>query len=48
VCATMPEDGWVYGMILSYGPLVEVLAPERIRRILGAMAAEIGDKYDNT
>lgn len=32
----MPEDGWVYGMILSYGKYVEVLAPERIRDIIRA------------
>jgi predicted DNA-binding transcriptional regulator YafY len=45
VHASMPEDGWVYGLILSYGPSVEVLAPDRIRRIVGEMAANIQQKY---
>lgn len=43
--AAMPEDGWVYGMILSYGNLVEVLSPKRVRRIIGEIAASIQDKY---
>jgi predicted DNA-binding transcriptional regulator YafY len=29
-----PEDEWVYGYLLSFGPWVEVLEPEHIRRIL--------------
>ncbi|MDP3177526.1 MAG: YafY family protein, partial [Spirochaetaceae bacterium] len=29
----MPEDGWLYGHILSYGEYVEVLKPEHIRPI---------------
>ena len=28
---SMPEDGWVYGLILSYGKYAEVLAPKRLR-----------------
>jgi predicted DNA-binding transcriptional regulator YafY len=46
VHATMPEDGWVYGMILSYGNLVEVLAPERIRQVICSMAAQIQQNYE--
>lgn len=29
-----PEDGWVYGYILSFGPHCEVLAPLRLRKII--------------
>jgi predicted DNA-binding transcriptional regulator YafY len=29
-----PEDEWVYGYILSFGPDVEVLEPEHIRRLV--------------
>jgi predicted DNA-binding transcriptional regulator YafY len=29
-----PEDEWVYGYLLSFGPWVEVLEPEHIRAIL--------------
>ncbi|UCF97573.1 MAG: YafY family transcriptional regulator [Spirochaetaceae bacterium] len=45
VRTTMPEDGWVYGMILSYGNLVEVLSPERVRRVICDLAAQIHKKY---
>jgi predicted DNA-binding transcriptional regulator YafY len=31
---TFPEDEWVYGYLLSFGPEVEVLEPEHIREIL--------------
>jgi predicted DNA-binding transcriptional regulator YafY len=43
--ARMPEDGWVYGMILSYGNLVEVLSPARIRKIMSNIAEQIREKY---
>ena len=36
-----PEDEWVYGWILSFGPLVEVLEPaharQRIESIVNSM-----------
>lgn len=41
----MPEDGWLYGLILSYGPYVEVLKPERIRSAIREMAEQIYAKY---
>jgi predicted DNA-binding transcriptional regulator YafY len=31
---SLPEDEWVYGYILSFGADVEVLEPEKIRRII--------------
>lgn len=33
VSVTWPEDDWVYGTILSYGELIEVLEPAHIRRL---------------
>ena len=45
VHAAMPEDGWLYGMILSYGPSVEVLAPEIVRSIVRDMAADVEALY---
>ena len=45
VHASMPEDGWVYGMILSYGAFVEVISPERIRRLIADTAEQIVKKY---
>lgn len=40
-----PEDGWVYGYILSFGDFVEVLEPERIRKIIGGSAEKIAKFY---
>ncbi len=34
VTVSFPEDEWVYGYIMSYGPYVEVLEPPHIRRII--------------
>lgn len=42
----MPEDGWVYGMILSYGKFVEVLSPERIRALIRDAGKEISELYE--
>lgn len=41
----MPEDGWLYGHILSYGEYVEVLEPEHLRRIIRSSAEKIQKKY---
>jgi len=46
VRASMPEDGWIYGMILSYGSFVEVLEPERIRNIIRDESVKIKEKYE--
>lgn len=46
--ATMPEDDWGYGMILSYGNLVEVLSPDRVRKIVSNIATEIHEKYQKS
>ena len=42
----MPEDGWLYGYILSYGAFVEVLEPPRIRDIIKSAAREIQRIYE--
>jgi predicted DNA-binding transcriptional regulator YafY len=34
VTVTFPEDEWVYGYIMSFGDLVEVLEPQHIREII--------------
>jgi len=44
----MPEDGWLYGMILSYGAFVEVLSPLRIRKIITETAEKIHSLYTST
>jgi predicted DNA-binding transcriptional regulator YafY len=46
VRTSMPEDGWVYGMILSYGNLVEVLSPPHARAVIRKMAADIQSIYE--
>ncbi|MFP4563418.1 MAG: helix-turn-helix transcriptional regulator [Spirochaetia bacterium] len=42
----MPEDGWLYGYILSFGQYAEVLKPERIRKIIGESAVKISEIYE--
>jgi len=42
----MPEDGWMYGYILSYGPFVEVLEPERLRALIRESAGKIAQIYE--
>ncbi|MCG8572038.1 MAG: YafY family transcriptional regulator [Spirochaetes bacterium] len=42
---SIPEDGWLYGFLLSYGPYLEVLSPPHIRAILGEMSQKIHEKY---
>lgn len=40
-----PEDEWVYGMLLSFGELVEVLEPQHIKAILMERAEKMIKKY---
>jgi len=42
----MPEDGWMYGYILSYGAFVEVLEPPHIRDIIKSAAGQISRIYE--
>ncbi|MCL2679123.1 MAG: YafY family transcriptional regulator [Dehalococcoidia bacterium] len=43
--ATLPEEEWLYGYILSFGGYAEVLEPEHIREIIKTRAKEIWGKY---
>jgi predicted DNA-binding transcriptional regulator YafY len=42
-----PEDEWVYGYLLSFGPALEVLQPEHIRAILGERMRQAWQIYQN-
>lgn len=44
--ARMPEDGWMYGYILSYGAFVEVLEPAGVREAIKNAARSIAEIYD--
>ncbi|MFP4375338.1 MAG: helix-turn-helix transcriptional regulator [Spirochaetaceae bacterium] len=41
----MPEDGWLYGHILSFGACVEVLSPPHVRTIIADTADRIAEIY---
>lgn len=41
-----PEDNWLYGYILSYGPFVEVMQPEHLRKIIRDGAKKIAALYE--
>jgi predicted DNA-binding transcriptional regulator YafY len=42
---TLPENGRLYGFLLSFGPYVEVLDPPYIRTIIANAARDIYEKY---
>ncbi len=48
VSVTFPEDGWVYGYLLSFGLGVEVLEPAALRQRLARLAREIWLSNGNT
>lgn len=43
---TFPEDEWVYGFILSFGPYVEVIEPQHIRDIIAQKMREALKFYE--
>ncbi len=45
VTASLPDDEWGYGYILSYGAGAEVLAPAYIRTLIADKLAEAAKKY---
>lgn len=45
VRAALPEDGWLYGYILSYAHFVEVLEPPRLRDLIRDGAKKIVELY---
>lgn len=40
-----PEDEWVYGFLLSFGPNLEVIEPPHIREIISNRAKKIAEIY---
>ncbi|MEF2966932.1 YafY family protein [Paenibacillus sp. M1] len=46
VSVSYPEDGWVYGYLLSFGEEVKVISPPHIRNILGQKAKKIAEMYE--
>lgn len=42
---SMPENEWLYGMILSYGDMVEVLEPAHLRQTILEKSLNIVKKY---
>jgi predicted DNA-binding transcriptional regulator YafY len=47
VKAVMPENPWLYGFLLSFGPGLEVVNPPHIRRVLRDLAAGIVRRYSS-
>ncbi|RJE86230.1 YafY family transcriptional regulator [Paenibacillus sp. 1011MAR3C5] len=45
VRASYPDNHWMYGMILSYGPDVRVLAPAYVADRINSMASQIAQRY---
>lgn len=47
VTLTVPEDEWMYGYILSFGPHAHVLGPERVKEAVRKRIAAMKKQYDN-
>mgnify|MGYP006072925409 CR=1 FL=1 len=45
--AVFPQGQWLEGWLLSFGPGVEVLAPDSLRARLAALAGEIAERYSH-
>ncbi len=45
--AEFPEDNWVYGYLLSFGPMIEILEPERARKKVVELARQILSRCEN-
>ena len=43
--AAYPEDDWVYGLILSFGPAMTVLQPLSVRRVIQAKLSQTLENY---
>lgn len=41
----LPDDEWLYGYVLSFGPQVTVVSPEHVRRNIRARCAETLQRY---
>ncbi|GKU77527.1 YafY family protein [Paenibacillus sp. L3-i20] len=47
VKTTLPENDWLYGCLLGFGPAIEVIEPAHIRVIIAEKAARIQQLYSN-
>ncbi len=47
VRSNMPENKWLYGFLLSFGPALEILEPPRLRDIIKKLALETYRKYQD-
>jgi len=45
VSTSLPDCNWMYGFLLSFGPTLEVLGPEHVRRGVAESAKAIARKY---
>lgn len=45
VSIRVPENDWIYGFLLGFGPALEVLEPAHVRSRLAAMAAAVAGQY---
>jgi predicted DNA-binding transcriptional regulator YafY len=45
VTVSFPDNDWLYGFILSFGPNVEVMEPEHVRHRIKQLAAQTADNY---
>ena len=43
---SLPENEWVYAMLLGYGDQAEVLEPARVRRLIAERAKKTADLYE--
>jgi predicted DNA-binding transcriptional regulator YafY len=43
----LPENNWLYGFILSFGPGVEVINPPHLRDIITELAKKTYEKYSS-
>lgn len=46
VRARMPENNWLYGFLLGFGPVLEILEPPHLRDIVAGLAREVWERYD--
>jgi predicted DNA-binding transcriptional regulator YafY len=45
VRSCMPENNWLYGFLLSFGPALEILEPRHIREVVKKLALAVYQKY---
>ncbi|MGG1520082.1 YafY family protein [Paenibacillus oryzisoli] len=48
ITSTQPDEPWLYGMLLSYGPQLRVLEPVHVAAKMKELAEEIVQVYANT